>query len=784
MTLLPRLAAALVATVCALGALPASAQQVVTLATGFRSVAGVAVDGSGNVYVSDTTESLVEEIPGAAPGDITPIGTGLGQPYGIAVDGQDNIFVADTTNNVVHEFLASDGYVVVQKIGSGFSQPNSVAVDARGNVFVADATGVTEVTAASGFTATSKIGSGITSPHGIALDGSGNVFVTDGAGVQEILAAGNYVTVQTLGSGFHSPTGVALDSSGNVFVADTGSSTVKEIHAAGGYVNVTTLLTDISGPVTLAIDSSGNIFSADDQTDVVAEFPAADGYKQAIQIEAGFVSPTGIAIDASGNFFVADVGTDSIKVLLASAGFTQGYDLLTGVGFPKSLAATPNGDVFVSTGAAILVIPAAGGHAVAVPFATGTIQAIAVDRSGNLFVAAGGEIVEVLAAGGYVTQQVIGGSNSIVASYLATDGADNLFLLDIGGTSLSELTASSGYNTMVSWGNSYSQSVGLAIDGNGDIYIPDIYGRILELIPGSTAYAYVDAPFTRIAGIAADSRGNLFVADAGTERLVEIPASALVAAVLPSSRSVLSSSAATFFATMINAGPTTLDNCRIALDPNETPPGVELSFQATDPVTNIPVGTPNRAVTIAGGNSAQSFMLSLNLNPASATAPLALQYFSFYFVCNGTSPAAVIPGVNTIDLTLSKSPGADVIALAATPTSNGIVEGPIGGAAAFGVASINLGATETLTVSVDTGLATLPVAVNICQTEAGTGQCLATPAPSLQLNYAGGAAPTFSVFVQPTGAIPLAPGSSRVYVRFKDASGGIHGSTSVALETL
>ena len=48
---------------------------------------------------------------------------------------------------------------------------------------------------------------------------------------------------------------------------------------------------------------------------------------------------------------------------------------------------------------------------------------------------------------------------------------------------------------------------------------------------------------------------------------------------------------------------------------------------------------------------------------------------------------------------------------------------------------------------------------------------------------AAGATPTFSVFLQANGAIPLDPANARVFVRFKDADGGLHGSTSVAVAT-
>ena len=133
---------------------------------------------------------------------------------------------------------------------------------------------------------------------------------------------------------------------------------------------------------------------------------------------------------------------------------------------------------------------------------------------------------------------------------------------------------------------------------------------------------------------------------------------------------------------------------------------------------------------------------------------------------------------------MSATPIADIVVLAETATGNGIVEIPSGGAAAFAIASINLGIAAPLTVSVDTGAATLPVSITICQTNSGTGQCMAAPAASVSLNFAAEATPTFSIFLQASGPIPFAPATSRVFVRFEDAAGGIHGSTSVAIEVL
>ena len=139
--------------------------------------------------------------------------------------------------------------------------------------------------------------------------------------------------------------------------------------------------------------------------------------------------------------------------------------------------------------------------------------------------------------------------------------------------------------------------------------------------------------------------------------------------------------------------------------------------------------------------------------------------------------------LDTVDLVMSSTPIADIIALAATATNNGIIAVPVNGNGAFAVASDNVGVVDTITVSADTGSATLPLILDVCQSNPSNGSCLAAPTPTVSLSFAGGATPTFSIFLSSTGSIPFSPGTSRVFVRFKDASGGLHGSTSVAVQS-
>ena len=154
---------------------------------------------------------------------------------------------------------------------------------------------------------------------------------------------------------------------------------------------------------------------------------------------------------------------------------------------------------------------------------------------------------------------------------------------------------------------------------------------------------------------------------------IAFPRVALVAAVLPTSRSVQVGTPATVFATLINTGQDFAKDCRISSFTNLP---ATFIFQATNPATNQPIGTPNTLVAIPAGAS-QSFVLTLT-----PTAPFAPTELGFSFACavvaplGGTAVAPIIPGVNTLLFSASPTPVPDLIALAATVDNDGIVKIP------------------------------------------------------------------------------------------------------------
>jgi len=259
------------------------------------------------------------------PGTQSTLGSGFVRPTGVAVDASGNIFVSFGGLGVVKEMVAAGGYSTIKAVGSGFTSPNGVAVDGAGNVFVADAgaNAVKEILAAGGYTTVNILGSGFNEPSGVAVDGSGNIYVADtqNNAVKQIVAAGGYTTVNTLGSGFNQPNGVAVDGNGNVYVGDWGNGAVKEILAAGGYTTVNTLGSGFVDPAGVAVDVNGNVFVADTNSNgvgspgnAVREILAVGGYTTVITVGSGFDNPYGVAVDGLGNVYFVNPGSPNTGV--------------------------------------------------------------------------------------------------------------------------------------------------------------------------------------------------------------------------------------------------------------------------------------------------------------------------------------------------------------------------------------------------------------------------------------------------------------------------------------
>ena len=111
--------------------------------TGLNDPVGIALDSSGNIYVSNIGSSTggvdsITEYTAGSNGNMAPIATisgaetGLSQPYGVAVDQFGNIYAANSAANTVTEYAAGsngDAPPIVTLSGA-FSVPRGIAVAA------------------------------------------------------------------------------------------------------------------------------------------------------------------------------------------------------------------------------------------------------------------------------------------------------------------------------------------------------------------------------------------------------------------------------------------------------------------------------------------------------------------------------------------------------------------------------------------------------------------------------------------------------------------------------
>jgi sugar lactone lactonase YvrE len=197
----------------------------------FRTPSRLDADQSGNLFVTDLGNSTIRKVTPdgvvtTVAGTVGVCGTADGagtaaqfcRPQGIAIDTSGNMFVTDTGNHTVRKIdtagvvttLAGTAGVCGSADGlasaAQFCQPQDIAVDRLGNLYVADTANSTirKITAAGVVTTVA----GKAGECGTA-DGSADA------------------------ARFCLENGIALDKAGNLFVADTGNSTIRKITAAG-----------------------------------------------------------------------------------------------------------------------------------------------------------------------------------------------------------------------------------------------------------------------------------------------------------------------------------------------------------------------------------------------------------------------------------------------------------------------------------------------------------------------------------------------------------------------
>jgi len=302
----------------------------------FKSPTGIAVDASGNVYVTDTRNYRVKKLDaggtllrmwgwGVQDGTSTfqvctsgcregISGGGNGQfdlPYGIAVNASGHVFVADQLNNRIQKFDKDGTYLLmwgwVAQSGPSTLLAESIPSD----------------------DGTTRADNGqLVWPHGLTIGPQGYIWVADTRNhrIQKFDAGGTFLAkLGTNGHGdgeFDEPADVAVDSSGNVYVADTNNYRIQKFGAAGQLLTKWGSLGSGNGqfnkPVAVDLDAAGNVYVVDSQNDRVQKFDEDGNFLTKWGSEGSgagqFFIPFGATIDALGNVFVADTSNHRIQI--------------------------------------------------------------------------------------------------------------------------------------------------------------------------------------------------------------------------------------------------------------------------------------------------------------------------------------------------------------------------------------------------------------------------------------------------------------------------------------
>jgi sugar lactone lactonase YvrE len=196
----------------------------------------VAVDAAGNLYIADSGNSRVRMVNHATGVITTVAGTGtagysgdgaqataaqLANPAGVALDGSGNLFIADSAEQRIRAVNLATG-VITTVAGNGtqgysgdgalataaeLSNPYGVAVDSSGNLYIADRNNsrLREVDAHSGL-----------------------IITVAGSGTQGYSGDGGPATAAEL----FNPSAVAVDSLGDVYLSDTGNNRIRQLAVA------------------------------------------------------------------------------------------------------------------------------------------------------------------------------------------------------------------------------------------------------------------------------------------------------------------------------------------------------------------------------------------------------------------------------------------------------------------------------------------------------------------------------------------------------------------------
>jgi hypothetical protein len=512
----------------------------------------IALDATGNVYITGYFSSSVDFDPGAATATLTSAGSndiflakydasgnyvfanklgGTGSDMGmrLTLDGSNNIYLTGMFSSTV-DFDPGAG--TASLVSAGSIDVFFAKYDAAGNYLFAKKIGGTSGELV----------------HGIALDASGNIFITGdysgtadfdpGAaavnltttGSNEIYiakydAAGNYVFAKSIG-GTQSDrgTGIAIDAAGNIYATGYFRNTA-DFNPGAGTANLVAP-SGLENTYLLSLDNSGNYRSA--------------GALGVYGFDSYYEYARSVTTDAAGNVYVAGAfggtvdfdpgaGTANLTSLSGNDLYFAKYDASGNYVFAKRFGGTSFDELYDVTVDASGNIYLAGYFEGTVDFDPGAGTANLVSAG-----AADAFIAKYNASGEYVYAKRIGGTGSDACYSLKTDNSGSIYIAGIfaatvdfdpgagtanltsGGSNdifFAKYDASGNYVYAKNPSGLGSESaMSIAVDPAGNVYLTGSFGTTVDFDPGAGTASLTSAGSNDIFIAKYDASGNYIYA--------------------------------------------------------------------------------------------------------------------------------------------------------------------------------------------------------------------------------------------------------------------------------
>jgi streptogramin lyase len=237
-----------------------SPAEISTLASGFSSPNGIAVEADGKILVTNIGVGGVTRM-NADGSNMETVGSGFSIPADVVVQADGKILVSDQNNNTVKR-MDADGTNIVT-LASEFNNPSGLAVEADGKILVVDrGNNLIKRMNPDGTNIVNVLGAPlIANPFGIAVQPDGKILIANLTSNSIVRINPDGSDPQTLTNELNGPARVAIQSDGKIIVTNFSGSSLVRMDADGS--NLETLSDDFSFPVGLAIQANGKILIGD-----------------------------------------------------------------------------------------------------------------------------------------------------------------------------------------------------------------------------------------------------------------------------------------------------------------------------------------------------------------------------------------------------------------------------------------------------------------------------------------------------------------------------------------